>query len=558
MTFLPIVTRELRVASRRRGTYWSRCLIAALAIGGGFLVYLANDGQAPHEIGQALFYVVAGGAFIYCLFAGVRSTADCISEEKREGTLGLLFLTDLKGYDVVGGKLVATSLNAFYGLLSILPVLAIPLLMGGVTNGEFWRMALVLANTFFFSLATGMFMSAISKSPRAGMAATFLFLLAATLGLPLLVATFPFLDESRNLSHVFQLLNPVCSGICVPDLVFQARSGDFWWSAGIIHTGAWLFLALASVIVPRSWQDHSPGAGAGRWRERWRRWNFGNDIERAEFRRRLLGVNPFFWLAGRARLKPVWVWSALAFLACLWTWGALDNGHSWNDAGVFIPTAIILNCLLKLWIASEAGNRLGQDRKIGALELLLSTPLGVRDIIRGQLLALRRQFLGPTLVVMLVEFIFLLASLKNVGSNAGDVPALVAWWAGVNVMLVADMIALSVVAMWVGLSTRNPNRTTSIVVIRVLALPLLVSAVILIFTGVFVSASNIPFNPDWKFFLALWLLPGAFADAFFGLRAWRGLREDFREVAAQRFAPRPTLWQRLFGPGAAAAPRSGV
>jgi len=92
----------------------------------------------------------------------------------------------------------------------------------------------------------------------------------------------------------------------------------------------------------------------------------------------------------------------------------------------------------------------------------------------------------------------------------------------------------------------------------VLALPLLVSAVILIFTGVFVSASNIPFNPDWKFFLALWLLPGAFADAFFGLRAWRGLREDFREVAAQRFAPRPTLWQRLFGPGAAAAPRSGV
>ena len=86
------------------------------------------------------------------MFTGVRSTADCLSEEKRDGTLGLLFLTDLKGYDVVGGKLVATSLNAFYGLTAIFPLLAIPLLMGGVTNGEFWRMALVLANTFLFSL----------------------------------------------------------------------------------------------------------------------------------------------------------------------------------------------------------------------------------------------------------------------------------------------------------------------------------------------------------------------------------------------------------------------
>ena len=28
-------------------------------------------------------------------------TADCLSEEKREGTLGLLFLTDLRGYDIV-------------------------------------------------------------------------------------------------------------------------------------------------------------------------------------------------------------------------------------------------------------------------------------------------------------------------------------------------------------------------------------------------------------------------------------------------------------------------
>jgi len=33
MTFLPIVERELRVAARRRGTYWTRWFAAAGMIG---------------------------------------------------------------------------------------------------------------------------------------------------------------------------------------------------------------------------------------------------------------------------------------------------------------------------------------------------------------------------------------------------------------------------------------------------------------------------------------------------------------------------------------------
>ena len=57
--------------------------------------------------GKALYTTLTGFAFGLCLLAGVLLTADCLSEEKREGTLGLLFLTDLKGYDVVLGKFMA-------------------------------------------------------------------------------------------------------------------------------------------------------------------------------------------------------------------------------------------------------------------------------------------------------------------------------------------------------------------------------------------------------------------------------------------------------------------
>src|ERR1039457_2698297 len=141
MTFLPIVERELRVAARRRGTYWLRFWLVLGALAIWFL--LLGTGQASRvEMGKILFVAIGVIALGFCLFAGVFLTADCLSEEKREGTLGLLFLTELKGYDVVLGKLTATSVHALYGLMAIFPVLALPLLMGGVSLGEFWRVVL--------------------------------------------------------------------------------------------------------------------------------------------------------------------------------------------------------------------------------------------------------------------------------------------------------------------------------------------------------------------------------------------------------------------------------
>src|SRR2546430_12339307 len=109
MSFLPMVDRELRVPGRRRGTYWNRAFSALVAIlFGGWLMLLYQQ-SPPHEVGQILFASLAALTFLYCLLAGVRATAHCLSEEKREGTLGLLFLTDLEGYDVAVGTLAATS-----------------------------------------------------------------------------------------------------------------------------------------------------------------------------------------------------------------------------------------------------------------------------------------------------------------------------------------------------------------------------------------------------------------------------------------------------------------
>ena len=151
MKFFPIVERELRVAARRWSTYWTRTGVAGLVVLASAWIVLAGIDQTPTAVAQILFFAVTSGAMLYCLLIGVRATSDCLSEEKREGTLGLLFLTDLKGYDVVAGKLVANSLNGLYGLLAILPVVALALLMGGLTGTQVGCAAIALVNAMFLS-----------------------------------------------------------------------------------------------------------------------------------------------------------------------------------------------------------------------------------------------------------------------------------------------------------------------------------------------------------------------------------------------------------------------
>src|SRR5207245_7820851 len=187
MTFLPIVERELRAAARRKGTYrirsWTALLAIVVSLFALIFLWLA---RGRGSLGNPLFTYLTGYAFGLCLLAGIFLTADCLSEEKREGTLGLLFLTDLHAYDVVLGKFVALLVSALYGLLALLPIIAISLLLGGVTGGEFWRKALALMNALFVSLSAGIWVSAWAREGQRAMGGALGLLLILVAGLPAL------------------------------------------------------------------------------------------------------------------------------------------------------------------------------------------------------------------------------------------------------------------------------------------------------------------------------------------------------------------------------------
>ncbi len=550
MTLLPIVARELRVAARKPGTFWLRLLVAFGVIVVVAWIFLVWQNQSQREVGRMIFGALAGGLMFYCVFAGVRTTADCLSEEKREGTLGLLFLTDLRGYDVVLGKLVANSLTVFYGVLAVLPVMAIPLLLGGVTVGEFGRVALVLVNTLFFSLSAGMLASALCQNQRAAIGLTMLLILLFAAGLPALGAwvawkqngayPWPFLFASPVFSYysAFDKMNP-----------FGAAPGvaGCYWSVGTVHGLGWFFLALASGIVPRSWHDKVVSQGG--WRGRIRAGLEGDAATRREYRTQLLDQNAFFWLASRPRWRVVWAWVPLALAAGAWGLGLYYVGSDWLNVGIYAATAFYLALTMKAWVGLEAGRRLIEDRKSGALELLLSTPLTVRDILRGQRLALQRQFLWPMLVLVGAGGLMLWAGASKGEFYGSDRPIWYWGWAAGLVRFGADVVALYWLGLWTGLTVRNAKHAFGAVVVPVLVLPWIAIAVVTTVINLLPDElRELRQIQNWNGWpLLLWFGFGILADIGFGFWARHKLLTEFRVMAAQRYQPKPSWWRRWFG-----------
>src|SRR5579872_3679827 len=170
MVWFPVVERELRAASRRRSTYRVRvlALMGVLVVFAWIVFVLQRSSVTFGDLsgGRQLFAALSIPASIFCVMVGVFATSDSISAEKREGTLGLLFLTDLSGYDVIWGKLVASSLNGFYALIAVLPVLGVPILAGGVTILQFVKLALALLTAVVWSMAVGIMVSTAHRDER--------------------------------------------------------------------------------------------------------------------------------------------------------------------------------------------------------------------------------------------------------------------------------------------------------------------------------------------------------------------------------------------------------
>jgi len=571
MTFLPIVEREMRVAARRPQTQWFRLLAAVAAIGLAFVIFAAHQGPASTgQLSKLIFMALSVLAFGFSLLAGVFLTADCICSERREGTLELLFLTDLSSFDVVLGKWAAASFTGLYGLLAILPSLALPLLLGGVTPAECGRTALGIVNAILFSLAAGMFISTVSRDQTKAILGSAILILAISGLVPGLAAVASTSLFSRPVTQIptVALASPLYTGYLALDAVYNVGRGsyNYWLSLGIVHAASWLFMGATLLLTPQVWRESPDEKPTTR---RWF-WRFGYTAGwRRAFKRRL-DINPVFALAARLRWPHFVFWGLVTLVAInvLWlTFGYRGNPGDKQFHRDFSTALVFTN---RVWITAMACRFLLELRRTGGLELMLTTPVPVRTLLRGHWRALRRLFLWPVLAIAALH-VFYVCMCGQAGRSSFQGGQLSvsssAMVAGQSLLkFLTDILALCWVGAWLSISSRKAN----LAILKTYALVILLPWAFAYFSEDFTTflrqrlatytagrpaLQQILFNPN----VSLILLPSAcwvLKNCLFVLWASLHLRRHFRQAAAQTYVQhswRPRWWRK---PGSDSSPRA--
>src|ERR1039457_1658521 len=205
MTFLPIIERELRVRARSGGTYWVRFTIplAGMLFCLPQLLWAGPFGTSA-TLGPGLLNGLVSAAFLLSCGACLL-TADVISSERREGTLGLLLLTRVSTFDVLLGKLGS-------GLWAS-------------ARGREWL-----------------------KTAR-----TALLLVAALVVGPSLVGLL-FVPVGAVIAGI-RLLSPLRTLSVAGDAMYKASPGEYWTSLILVQAMSWALVFGAGLRLRSGWRE---------------------------------------------------------------------------------------------------------------------------------------------------------------------------------------------------------------------------------------------------------------------------------------------------------------
>lgn len=394
--------RELRSCARQPFTYYLRALgMAALLF--QCLLFGMQHGFGP-TLGGALF-----ASLHFTLFAAIWIlvpflTADCISRERREGTLGLLFLTRLNATNIVTAKSLAHGLRALTLWLAVVPVLTIPFLLGGVSWLEAFLSVSINFCSICWALSAGLVASVWSKS-----------WLRSVLVALLLSGCFSrifgmVVDETMLRGTGLMNNGPFGAGSFFFSgggryLRFLSYSiGQVLWTATLLASFSLLVLfvviALAGYKTRRVWQE-SPPSKLQAW---WEKTFFTPRFWLSFFRRWMLWQierNPVGWLERRRWSGRLVTWAWFAVVISIYS-AALGDRHIFRGLDN-LQNAIAW--LLAGSIAVSAAGSFRRERETGVLELLLVSPLNEVQIMSGRLRGLWGQFL-PAFGTLLALWIY--------------------------------------------------------------------------------------------------------------------------------------------------------
>jgi ABC-type Na+ efflux pump permease subunit len=418
----PLIERELRRALRvqkiQQVRAWGTVGCAALAC----LFMLTGASSRGQGWGREFNSLLFLGGLV--LIAQVpKYTVGIFAEERRNHTLGLLFLCGIGPLQLFLSKTLGAALVSFSRLLLLYPFLAIAFLGGGLSWQMFVATTCSLPLLLAYVFAVCVFASVLCREESTAM------FVAVAIGAALAALPVAF-NWLCGGGQTLLLLSPASAPYLAANRLSTGTIQDFAWAA--LYSIGWTLalLAAAATVLARVWQDKPDHVAIGSWQARLAEAIRGNATWRRQLAARCLGVNPFIWLALRDRwpvtLAEIVVTAGLG----LWLLACVVWRDIWfSPAGMFVVT-IVLNLALSWLVNFAAAKTIGDSRRTGTLELLLTTPMSHLDFVRGQLVALREQFAPIVRALLVINGVMVIAGLASRRWETTSLVLYLLIWAG--------------------------------------------------------------------------------------------------------------------------------
>jgi hypothetical protein len=479
MYVFPLIKRELYVAVRKPTTLWWRLGAGGGAMGGAFWAMMVWGASASFS-GTFLFRVICVVGIVAVVFAGAACAVDAISLERRDGTLPLLFLTELDAWGVLLGKVAATGAVPFLTLLSMFPSLAICQLIGGLTAGELWSCFLALVIALLFTLCATLLVSTVARERRTVVLGTTVLLLVTN---PLLL--------------LYAAMRPGTGRYMLVGTAYLCVAG--------------LFLFVAGVILDRTWrvtnktQDSNLAIGNA------------PPLSRAS-----LESSPVAWMMlrrGQTRTRVRAIGFCCGGIVAAWLAAQIARGSN--------PTTVLcmlLACHMAVLfgILSRTAYAFFNEQRDGSFELFICTPLVNEDIFRGFARFLLARY-RPVLIALTVYDCVLCAMLAS-----GRWPRLSSFPIAMALIVWITFGAIRWLGVYRALMMNKPLFSAFATFTRVALFPLILSIFFL-------------FAPRTNYLkvCVFWVGATGFLAAFFAADARRVLIERGRELLLRPASEKP-------------------
>jgi len=417
--FGPVFSREIRVVSRLSSSFWVRAFYALGLAALASLVYFvatadirfSNHGNASAVQELQMFAPILGAFFVWfqfviMSFVASTLTAGAICDERRKGSIASLLATPLTPAQIVLGKFSGRLVQLIILIAAGIPLLLAVRIFGGISPGFVLSATLITISTALLHASIAMAASARARSSTTAASSGFAMgvlwcftpmiltlLLAIGSNGPRTFALLPF-------SPYFSLGIETAASLGDFNPSFFSSNG---WLYAIAYNaaGCTLFLCLAvsrlrkialggdvelpakkprkrtgPLTNPDSSQGTIPGV---------------HPAARTASAALTVWDNPLTWreLRQRVFIRRWHAWAVAIAAALLLSYIYSETGI--HEAGVFFPVSAIVLALFYFQSALIAANSIAGERESRSLEVLLTTPLTARAIVRAKWIgALRR------------------------------------------------------------------------------------------------------------------------------------------------------------------------